>query len=305
MEPLQTTTPKSFRKPALTLFLASPFLAELLSSSSPANIFFQPAYFLLQLVSYGIPVLIIRELTVRWKLGMRGMFLLGLGYGIFNEGLLAKTFFSYHLSLSWMVYISSWHALHAIVFPILLTYFFYPEAISSPWITKRTFHLFVVLAFLESVLLFNTTKPFQGRFFIICWLVIIMLACVAKRMPGKIKEAPSKKFWLPLLLGIGNFLLYLIIYHYGLIFLSWSNLVLIMAILVGTGFILWKKSWFMIPAFLWYACGSYIALALFAMTGGSPLVIFTSLIFIVLFVIIIRKIRERYADPIDGMDMVK
>ena len=80
-------------KALLTLILIIPFLTELMTYNMPVHIFFNPVTFLLLLVFYGLAVLIIRELSVRWKVGLIGIFIMGLGYGIYNEGIVAKTLF--------------------------------------------------------------------------------------------------------------------------------------------------------------------------------------------------------------------
>lgn len=295
MDQLQRTMRKSFFKPAFMLFVASPLLAELLSSSSPATLFFQPAWLLLQLVSYGIPALIMREFSVRWKLGIKGMFVMALGYGVFNEGLAAGTFFKYNFSPSWIFYICVWHALHAILFPILITYFFYPEARSEPWIGNRWLNIFIGLSFLETILTVGGLKPFPWAFFIICWCVIVALAFIAKRLPGMIKESPTKKLRAPFLFGLFNLILYFVIYHYDLTVLPGSHVVPIFIMFVGVWYVLRKKQWCTVPAILAYASGSYVALAIFAMTRIFPVVILTSTVFIVFFVFFMRSLRRRYA----------
>jgi hypothetical protein len=53
--------------------------------------FLQPVPFLLVTLTYGVPVLVIRELSVARELDEVGLVVLGLAYGILNEGVLAKT----------------------------------------------------------------------------------------------------------------------------------------------------------------------------------------------------------------------
>ena len=77
--------------PALFLLLIPGPLAEVLSQNVALLTFVQPVPFLLVTLTYGVPVLVIRELAVARKLNDAGLILLGLAYGILNEGVLAKT----------------------------------------------------------------------------------------------------------------------------------------------------------------------------------------------------------------------
>jgi hypothetical protein len=139
-------------KPVLTLLLITPCLTELLSNNMPPQMFFQPVVFLLlATVAYGFPVLLLREFACRNRLGLPGLLCLGLVYGIINEGIFAKTFylaegvpvrtfdhFGYvaGISIPWAITISVWHSLHALLCPMLATYFFFPAQRDQPWLTR-------------------------------------------------------------------------------------------------------------------------------------------------------------------------
>lgn len=133
--------------------VASPFLAEVLTGSTPVTLFFTPIVFLLFVtVGYGIPVLIIRELYVRYSLSFASLFFLGFAYGVVNEGLFAQTIFHpFHapipelalyglvenVRIPFLLVISSWHALYAVVFPILLVHWLFPAVATTSWASKR------------------------------------------------------------------------------------------------------------------------------------------------------------------------
>src|SRR5947207_5033603 len=76
---------------ALFLLLTPGPLAEVLSQNVPLSTFVQPVPFLLLTLTYGVPLLVIRELSVARELDEVGLVVLGLAYGILNEGGLAKT----------------------------------------------------------------------------------------------------------------------------------------------------------------------------------------------------------------------
>ncbi|MES2776031.1 MAG: hypothetical protein V4722_17775 [Bacteroidota bacterium] len=123
----------SYWKPALLLLFITPVLTELLANNIPAKELFRPKLFLmLATLVYG-PVLLLRELALRWNLRLAGYIVLGLVYGIYNEGLLGKTFFQQQIAnttfvdygfvggtnLPWAAVISVFHAFYAFLFPIL------------------------------------------------------------------------------------------------------------------------------------------------------------------------------------------
>lgn len=76
----------------LALCVLSPFIGELLSSNVLPSVFVrQPVMILFAVLTYSVPVLLLRELAVVRGLSQRGVLMCGLAYGIFNEGLLART----------------------------------------------------------------------------------------------------------------------------------------------------------------------------------------------------------------------
>jgi hypothetical protein len=161
---------RSSWKPTLALLLLAPFLTELLSGNLPASQFFQPqVYVFLATVGYGFPILLLRELAVRRQLGLAGLFALGLVYGIFNEGILAKTFYLaikvpigtfdgygyvFGIAVPWAITISIWHALHSFVYPIVAVCYFFPAHRQSPWLSRRAIVLCAIPTALVGVLMF-------------------------------------------------------------------------------------------------------------------------------------------------------
>jgi len=134
---------------AVTLALAAPILTELFSANmSPRQLFNPLGFFLAGFIGYGAPVLLIRELAVRWRVGLPGLFLMGVAYGVFNEGIIAKTLFHDNpasmvhypnfapggVQVVWAAMICTWHALHAVVFPIALVSLLYPRVRQHSWL---------------------------------------------------------------------------------------------------------------------------------------------------------------------------
>src|SRR3989442_13578217 len=85
--------------PILFLLLLTPGIPEYLSASSQITLLVvNPVLFFLFLGAniglYGSGVILIREAMIRWKKGWASVFLLGVGYGIVEEGLALWTLFN-------------------------------------------------------------------------------------------------------------------------------------------------------------------------------------------------------------------
>jgi nitroimidazol reductase NimA-like FMN-containing flavoprotein (pyridoxamine 5'-phosphate oxidase superfamily) len=152
--------------PALTLFLLSPFVGELLSGSSPpAEYFALPGFILLHLL-YGGGAVLARELKVRWRLGVGSLILLGCAYGVVEEGIMVASFFNpgwvdlgalgvygrwLGVNWVWSVGLTVYHALVSITAPVLLVELAYPSRRDEPWLSKRWL-VAVAVAFVGDVL---------------------------------------------------------------------------------------------------------------------------------------------------------
>lgn len=141
-------------RPIVTLLALSTLLTEILSGNLPVAGLAQPfVVFLFVTIGYGFPVLVLREIWVRKQFGLVQLFLLGVGYGIYNEGLYARTIFNpFHspvdvmatyglvgdVRIPWLLSIGSWHALFAVIFTIIIVHYFFPKDAAKPWISVQT-----------------------------------------------------------------------------------------------------------------------------------------------------------------------
>ena len=157
-------------KPVLTLFVITPFLTELLTTNVSITTIVHPRVFLLlATVGYGFAVLVLREAAIRMKAGATGYVLLGLIYGIYNEGFIAKTFLRTHdvpinifdgyglyggIETGWAIAITTWHAFFAFLFPIVIVYSLYPSERSEPWLGRAVLVLLGILTAIISALAF-------------------------------------------------------------------------------------------------------------------------------------------------------
>src|SRR3974390_1926823 len=86
-------TPKV--KAFLTLVCCAPILTEIVSGNTPAHAFLDLRVAVFLVLAYSWRLLVIRELALRWRLSTLGIFVLGLAYGVVNEGLLVQTLIRY------------------------------------------------------------------------------------------------------------------------------------------------------------------------------------------------------------------
>ncbi|MEO7309398.1 MAG: hypothetical protein ABIX01_03295 [Chitinophagaceae bacterium] len=179
-------------KPAILLLIITPILTELLSNNIPANRLFEPKLFLMMVCWVYGPVLLLRELAVRWKLSVAGYIFLGLVYGIYNEGLLGKTFFQvqipntafdhygfiWGINLPWAAVMTVFHACFALLFPVLWVYNIFPKLASRPWLNTKWWIGFSIaaVAYTSYQFLKNTrpASPFHyvALIAIMCGLII-------------------------------------------------------------------------------------------------------------------------------------
>lgn len=179
----------------VTLAVVTPILTELFSANMGPREVLNPIGLFLQFMAYGVPVLFIRELAARWRVGLPGLFLMGLAYSLYNEGIIAKTLFfgppgggmeNYdaftlgRIHLIWMVLITTWHALHAIVFPIALVSALFGRVRHQPWLNLPAMVVLLTLWLPLSIIGFlklNSEYAHWGYFtgFVAAITVLLML----------------------------------------------------------------------------------------------------------------------------------
>ncbi len=141
-------------KPALTLLILSPITGELLSGSAPPSVFFTPTSLFILIGLYGCGALLVREYARRWGRGWACIILLGIAYGIIEEGLTAKSFFDpgwmdlgilgvygrwLDVNWVWSQGLVIYHSLISITAPIILTQLAFPTHSAERWLGKRAF----------------------------------------------------------------------------------------------------------------------------------------------------------------------
>jgi len=249
----------------------------------PAGIFFQPYLFLAAVIAYGFPALVIREMSVRWNLGIFGIVVMGLAYGIYNEGICAKTllmntnvpipsfdgYVRFTINWAWALLILVWHALHAILYPIVLVGYFFPKAKGAQWLTNRQKNIFIIIFSLLGILMFFTTPGVNASpiYLPVFGGGIVSLVFLARHIPQgpRITFAHQSVSWFPILSGFIFHVLYLL----GLSILGaikaplFILLIYAFVILVFFYQVLKKKGLLNLPALAVFASGDYIGVGFF------------------------------------------
>jgi hypothetical protein len=207
---------RRYWKPALLLMVLSPLLAEVISGATPMTLFFMPwIFFPYATILYGFPVLVIREVAVRGKLGLLGLWCLGLIYGLYNEGLRAQTLFypldapldtfsTYGLvadiRVPFTLWISFWHGLFSVVTPILFVEYLFPKKADEPWLPLKATWSLAILSVGTAVPYFlfvgdaSSTQDVTTLMVHITFLVVaaLVLWFVAGRLPRIPSHHPQR-----------------------------------------------------------------------------------------------------------------
>jgi hypothetical protein len=271
--------------------IVPPILTELLTANTPLPRFILPINLLWLVLGYGIPLLVIREFAIRWRLGLWGILIIGLAYGIFNEGILAQTlvqaahmpignFDGYlvggGINIGWALYILFWHALHSVLYPFLLLTFFRNDWES--WLSDRMFKF--LTGFLLVGSLFVVALRMSGQM-IFLELLMITLVLIAKNFHKKILLDPLAGTWKTTLLGFCSILYALALFTESTNKISYLIYILTALIIPCVAYIYISKRRFLSHKWLLlFGLGSYIAYAMLAMFSGNGIVIVTNVILI-------------------------
>jgi len=210
--------------PLLFLLFLTPGIPEYLSASSQLTLLVisPPLFFGLLLANlglYGSGVILIREAMIRWKKGWASIFLLGVAYGIVEEGLALWTlfnplaqpvgvlgFYGHWLGVNWVwtVGLLIFHSVYSIGLPIFLFGLVFPEMKSKSLVsgTRVTFSILgliidcFALFVLESVI-YQPYNP-GGGLMLFSGIVITILVVAARKLPGDfLKTKQSEPDWGP------------------------------------------------------------------------------------------------------------
>jgi hypothetical protein len=226
--------------PLLFLLLLTPGIPEYLSASSHLTLVLSP-FFLLELLIffpllaanialYGSGVILVREAMIRWKKGWASVFLLGVAYGILEEGLDLWTLFysnaqpvgnlgyyGHWLGVNWVwaMGLLIFHSVYSIGLPIFLFGLAFPELKSKSLVTARGVKVTVATLVIDSFVLFALVSkiysPYNpgGGLLLFGGLAIVVLVISARKLPSDfLKTRDGQPKWGPRKFAIVGALLF-------------------------------------------------------------------------------------------------
>lgn len=158
-------------------------LTSILTDPSAFFLFNMPA----NLGLYGCGVILIREAAVRWNKGWPTILMLGIAYGIMEEGISVHTFFSpvtqtvgvfglygrfYSLNVTWAILISIFHAVYSIALPILIGNLLWPETRNRRLLTRRSASIIFAL-YIATVVLLYVLVPYKPGYGSLAGLLVL------------------------------------------------------------------------------------------------------------------------------------
>jgi hypothetical protein len=217
--------------PWMFLLFIAPLLGEIVSGHQPPLELCNPISVLLLMLPYGFGALICRELVRRWKKGWLSLILLAVAYGVYEEGIVVRSFFNpnwielenlkpyYVLGVNWTYseMLIHFHVLVSIAASILLAEMLYPEQQKDNWLSNKGLIACIVglgLWFPAGWLMSSYVPPLAG--YLLSWSAIagLILAAyfVPVGVPAPIKKDPPHPFFF-LLLGFANMTLFFVVVY--------------------------------------------------------------------------------------------
>lgn len=210
--------------PVLFLLLLTPGIPEYLSASSQLTVLIlSPPLFFLFLAAnlglYGSGVILIREAMIRWKKGWASVFLLGVAYGIVEEGLDLWTLFyskagpvgnlgyyGHWLGVNWVwtVGLLIFHSVYSIGLPIFLFGLAFPELKRKSLVSGARLSATIFCLVLDSIFLFVFVSAIYsgynpgGTLLLFSGFVATIFVLLARRLPANfLKISPGQPRWGP------------------------------------------------------------------------------------------------------------
>ncbi|MGD0250164.1 MAG: hypothetical protein ABSB97_04680 [Thermoplasmata archaeon] len=163
---------------------------------------------------YGLSALLIREFAIRYRTGPAGVLLLGLAFGVLNEGMAAHSLFnpawpgvavqgSYGrlggVNWLWAEWIVPFHAVYSISFPIFLSRQFWPEVRDTRFLSDRWAVLLVPVPFVVAIV----TSFLVGAYplSLVDWLgmfgFVALMVLLAERWGESFSAFAASSRWVP------------------------------------------------------------------------------------------------------------
>lgn len=197
----------------LIFALLSFFGAEILTgSTSIEGTFIFPLSFLAGLAFYGFQISIIADIAIRYRLGMRTIYLIGLFYGIMEEGIAIFTMESttthtlwlslVGLNITWTVYVMILHAVITVSTTLIIVRVLWPHRISEPFLSRRKYALMIpvtaviyVFLMLSAINSGRAPQLFPVLILVVTSIVIFIAARQSNRVTRKrYSSEPSRSY---------------------------------------------------------------------------------------------------------------
>lgn len=200
--------------PALILFFLSPWIGEVVSGFLTVEQFFAPFRLLITLPPYGCGALIARELMVRNKKSWPGLFMFGLAFGIFFEAIITRVFvnpepgiispqaIAYQRVLGWnwanTIGVTHFHALLAIVAPVLLTEMLFPKQRSESWMGTPVLWICVLVMLVWPFVLGLVADYIPSAPVVLSAILLTgLFIALGLAMPARVFSSQHRRAWHP------------------------------------------------------------------------------------------------------------
>lgn len=139
-------------RPVLVLLLLAPYLGEVLSTATAPLDLLLPWNLALFAALYGGGALLCREMAHRWRLGLPGLALLGMAYGVFEEALVDRFWFDpgyahdsgvgdyarvWHTNLLLATHLTAFHAAVSVCSSVIIVTRLFPADRDRAWVRPR------------------------------------------------------------------------------------------------------------------------------------------------------------------------
>lgn len=272
-------------KAIIALALIAPVLTEIVSGNTLPHALLHPSVAFFLIAVYSLPLLLIRELSIRWRLRVSGIFLLGLAYGLLNEGLVAQTLIRYGrvpvanfdhytyaagINFAWTALIVPWHAFMAVLFPLALLGLWFRDSADTVWLDRKWFIALTVIVGGGVIFLGLARTPrFQMRAFLVAMTVLV---ATARLCAGRDVLRGSNAQGRPHGFAAGAI-------FYTVLFLGATTLagrkvapelyfLFVAAVIAGFAWFAWRFGFNRLPNAAFIALGAYCAAALFNFLSG-------------------------------------
>lgn len=189
--------------PEWALFFIAPAFGELFSGSTPLNEYLNPISLIVLSLLYGCGAILVRELVARWNKGWPSLLMLGFAYGIYEEGIVVRSFFDPNwmdlgslavygraagVNWVWCQHLTIYHALISISASVAFVEAIYAEKRNEAWLTSRKGWMANWLGFLVVLPIGRLLTSYDAPdvWVVLAWSAIFAFIGVARLLPARI-----------------------------------------------------------------------------------------------------------------------